>query len=213
MSRFNRFFVSFGIAAVMMVAIVAVVRGSGPVTKDGWNLSCLDLNDLVEEHWLDRPENVGIYINAFEIGAEAACRVDHRSDVETLFWWAFTPVDRIHHADPRYNPAASISSGESIEISGHSSIRSKIISLPAGQYLATTTWRDSEAARLGRYVGLDMIGVSDSEYVTEITLASSPAVSGAQTTQFEIFDPATRFFIIASDYLLEEWNVSFKRVS
>ncbi len=57
----------------------------------GWPTTCVDLNDIVENH-LGNDNNVGIYQRVFGNQAEAGCRGDHREDVRGVFAWAFTNV-------------------------------------------------------------------------------------------------------------------------
>jgi len=51
-------------------------------------MGCAELNDIVEQH-LGNVGNVGIYQRIHGDQAEAACRTDHRADVQTTFAWAF----------------------------------------------------------------------------------------------------------------------------
>ena len=53
----------------------------------GWPETCVELNDIVENH-LGNLGNVGIYQAVFGDEAEAACRNDHRADVQSVFAWA-----------------------------------------------------------------------------------------------------------------------------
>ena len=48
----------------------------------------MELNDIVEAH-LGNVNNVEIYQRVFGEQAEAACRNDHRADVQGVFAWAF----------------------------------------------------------------------------------------------------------------------------
>ncbi|MDE2868996.1 MAG: ankyrin repeat domain-containing protein [Chloroflexota bacterium] len=73
------------IAAVVAVAVAAAV--ATPVFAQ-WPTTCVDLNDIVEQH-LGRTNNVGIYQRVFGDQAEAACQGDHREDVRGVFAWAF----------------------------------------------------------------------------------------------------------------------------
>ncbi len=57
----------------------------------GWPTTCVDLNDIVENH-LGNDNNVGIYQRVFGDQAEAGCRGDHREDVRGVFAWAFDSV-------------------------------------------------------------------------------------------------------------------------
>lgn len=53
-----------------------------------WPSSCVELNDIVENH-LGNHNNVEIYQRVFGDQAEAACRNDHREDVRGVFGRAF----------------------------------------------------------------------------------------------------------------------------
>ena len=53
-----------------------------------WPTDCVELNDIVEAH-LGNVNNVEIYQRVFGEQAEAACRNDHRADVQRVFAWAF----------------------------------------------------------------------------------------------------------------------------
>ena len=53
-----------------------------------WPTTCVELNDIVEAH-LGNANNVEIYQRVFGEQAEAACRNDHRADVQGVFAWAF----------------------------------------------------------------------------------------------------------------------------
>ena len=71
----------------VLVAAVATFGLATPVLAQ-WPTTCVDLNDIVEAH-LGNDGNVGIYQRAFGEGAEAACRNDHRDDVQGTFGWVF----------------------------------------------------------------------------------------------------------------------------
>lgn len=68
------------------LATVAVTATTAGVSAQ-WPMECVALNDIVERH-LGNHGNVGIYQRAFGDQAEAACRADHRSDVQRTFAWA-----------------------------------------------------------------------------------------------------------------------------
>ena len=70
-------------AAVLTVAVAAVASAQ-------WPTSCIDLNDIVEEH-LGNTGNVGIYQSTFGDQAEQACQNDHRNDVRSTFAWVNNP--------------------------------------------------------------------------------------------------------------------------
>ena len=66
-------------------------EGSAASNVGGWPTTCVDLNDIVENH-LGNDTNVGIYQRTFGAEAETACRRDHADDVREVFGWA-TPCD------------------------------------------------------------------------------------------------------------------------
>ncbi len=67
---------------------VAAVAGTTVTVRAQWPTGCVELNDIVEQH-LGNVGNVGIYQRIHGDQAEAACRADHRTDVQTTFAWAF----------------------------------------------------------------------------------------------------------------------------
>ena len=67
---------------------MAVVAATAASVGAQWPTGCVELNDIVELH-LSNTDNVGIYQQVFGNQAEAACRADHRTDVQTTFAWAF----------------------------------------------------------------------------------------------------------------------------
>ena len=75
------------VAGIASVIAVAIATAHEDRSTDQWPLTCVDLNDIVEEH-LGNPHNVGIYQNTFGDQAEAVCRNDHRNDVIAVFGWA-----------------------------------------------------------------------------------------------------------------------------
>ncbi len=84
-----------GILSVMAVAIATAHEDHG---TDQWPMTCVDLNDIVEEH-LGNPHNVGIYQNTFGDQAEVACQNDHRNDVIAVFGWAIAAEPGASSAD------------------------------------------------------------------------------------------------------------------
>ena len=90
-----------GIASVVAVAIATAHEDHG---TDEWPMTCVDLNDIVEEH-LGNPQNVGIYQNTFGDQAEAACQNDHGDDVRSTFGWASSAAGP-RGADGNSDPAA-----------------------------------------------------------------------------------------------------------
>ena len=74
-------------AGIVSVMAVAIATAHEDYSTDEWPMTCVDLNDIVEEH-LGNPHNVGIYQNTFGDQAEAACQNDHRNDVTAVFGWA-----------------------------------------------------------------------------------------------------------------------------
>ena len=75
-------------AGMLSIAAVAIAGAHEDHSTDEWPMTCVDLNDVVEEH-LGNDHNVGIYQNTFGDQAEAACQNDHRNDVRGVFAWAF----------------------------------------------------------------------------------------------------------------------------
>ena len=79
------------ISAIIVAGVLSAAAGTAAAhddhSTDQWPTTCVDLNDIVEEH-LGTPHNVGIYQNTFGDQAEAACQNDHRNDVIAVFGWA-----------------------------------------------------------------------------------------------------------------------------
>ena len=79
------------ISAIIFAGVLSAVVGTATAHDDHgadqWPTTCVDLNDIVEEH-LGNHRNVGIYQNTFGEQAEAACQNDHRDDVRSVFAWA-----------------------------------------------------------------------------------------------------------------------------
>ncbi len=75
-------------AGILSIAAVAIAAAHEDHSTDEWPMTCVDLNDVVEEH-LGNDHNVGIYQNTFGDQADAACQNDHRNDVRGVFAWAF----------------------------------------------------------------------------------------------------------------------------
>ena len=75
-------------AIVAILVAMAVVAATAASVGAQWPTGCVELNDIVELH-LANTGNVGIYQQVFGDQAEAACRADHRTDVQTTFAWAF----------------------------------------------------------------------------------------------------------------------------
>ena len=86
LAHFKRFISAIVIAGVLW-AVVGTAAAHEDHSADQWPTTCVDLNDIVEEH-LGNPHNVGIYQNTFGDQAEAACQNDHRNDVRSVFAWA-----------------------------------------------------------------------------------------------------------------------------
>ena len=76
------------VAGVLSIMAVAIAAAHEDHSTDDWPMTCVDLNDIVEEH-LGNLHNVGIYQNTFGDQAEVACQNDHRNDVRGVFAWAF----------------------------------------------------------------------------------------------------------------------------
>ena len=78
---------------------VAIATAHEDHSTDEWPVTCVDLNDVVEEH-LGSPHNVGIYQNTFGDQAELACQNDHRADVQATFGWALSVPSRAPAGGP-----------------------------------------------------------------------------------------------------------------
>ena len=74
-------------AGILTAVVVAIATAHEDHSIDAWPMTCVDLNDIVEEH-LGNPHNVGIYQNTFGDQSEVACQNDHRNDVIAVFGWA-----------------------------------------------------------------------------------------------------------------------------
>ena len=85
-SQLKRLLCAIFIAGVFSAA-VGTAAAHEDHSNDEWPMTCVDLNDIVEEH-LGNPHNVGIYQNTFGDQAEAVCPNDHRNDVIAVFGWA-----------------------------------------------------------------------------------------------------------------------------
>ena len=81
LGRHYRFVVAVALA-------VAIVSATTVGVSAQWPTGCVELNDIVEQH-LGNVGNVGIYQRIHGDQAEAACRTDHRADVQRTFAWAF----------------------------------------------------------------------------------------------------------------------------
>ena len=111
-----------GILSVMAVAMATAHEDHG---TGEWPTSCVDLNDIVEEH-LGRTGNVGIYQRTFGDQAEAACQNDHRNDVRSVFAWA------IHAPTP-----------EPVVLSGQGNSVSDQFTLSKARYVVTASWSNN----------------------------------------------------------------------
>ena len=104
MRRIRTIFFAAVVAGVLSIMAVAIAAAHENHSTDDWPMTCVDLNDVVEEH-LGNDHNVGIYQNTFGDQAEAACQGDHRNDVRGVFAWAFD--DSASPSTPSV-PAASL---------------------------------------------------------------------------------------------------------
>ena len=92
----RRLFLATLAAGLLSIMAVSIVTAHEDHSTDEWPMTCVDLNDIVEEH-LGNPHNVGIYQRTFGDQAEAACRNDHRNDVTAVFGWAISQDDTLQH--------------------------------------------------------------------------------------------------------------------
>ena len=92
-------------AGILSIVAIAIAAAHDDHSTGEWPTSCVDLNDIVEEH-LGRLGNVGIYQRTFGDQAEAACQNDHRNDVRSVFAWAIgagipsPPTTTVDTTDP-----------------------------------------------------------------------------------------------------------------
>ena len=86
LSHLKRLLWAITVAGVLS-AVVGTAAAHDDHSADQWPTTCVDLNDIVEEH-LGNHHNVGIYQDTFGDQAEAACQSDHRDDVRSVFAWA-----------------------------------------------------------------------------------------------------------------------------
>ena len=77
--------------AITVAGVLSAVVGNAAAhddhSADQWPTTCVDLNDIVEEH-LGNHRNVGIYQRAYGAQAEQGCRDDHLFDIRDTFGWA-----------------------------------------------------------------------------------------------------------------------------
>ncbi len=103
-----RFVLAGLLAAATALALV-------PAALAQWPTSCVELNDIVENH-LGNQQNVGIYQRAFGAQAEQACQNDHRDDVRSAFAWAFDgPTASATAPAPTQWPAACVALNDIVE--------------------------------------------------------------------------------------------------
>ena len=120
-------------AGILSIVAVAIAAAHDDHSSGQWPTSCVDLNDIVEEH-LGRTGNVGIYQRTFGDQAEAACQNDHRNDVRSVFAWAIAETEGGQRA-PQPTPASSLVPQPSPEgtFTGRGSAV-QFIQLPGGLY-------------------------------------------------------------------------------
>lgn len=177
----RRLIVSLLIAGLLAAGIVAGTRSSGAPL---WYLTCVELNDLIERHWVDRPEAVGIYQAVHGEHAETACQSDHRDDVRAIYYWAFIPIEQIAISDPRYNPVSPTTLTQSA--SGRwtrDHMNNDKLLLRQGKYLVTIHWWDNDE---NEWFGPQVSGYDDGWVAWNFELVSSNANDGVSHAQFEV---------------------------
>lgn len=92
------------IPLVLVGAVVALLITAAPALAI-WPTTCVEANDGFE-FAAGRHENVGIYQRVFgnAAAAEAACRNDHRGDIQGAFGWALQDGQPQPTANPREHP-------------------------------------------------------------------------------------------------------------
>ena len=105
---------------------------NGAANTGGWPTTCVDLNDIVENH-LGNDHNVGIYQRTFGAQAETACRQDHAEDVRVVFGWATPCVAASPAPDPRASTIAFANPGRATLrdlARDHSALEMVLVRLP-----------------------------------------------------------------------------------
>ncbi len=187
-------------AGILSIVAVAMVAAHDDHSSGQWPTSCVDLNDIVEEH-LGRTGNVGIYQRTFGDQAEAACQNDHRNDVRSVFAWA------IHEPTP-----------EPVVVSGRGNSVSETITLSNGWYVITATWSNNS----GRFSADNFISkvvslngeITDGSFCSRTeTLTNEIADSGsAQKTIGVCSDVAVISLQVESASPSVEWTFTISRV-
>ena len=89
------------VRGVFAWAFADASQSADTATPDlAWPTDCVELNDIVEAH-LGNENNVEIYQRVYGEQAEAACRNDHRADVQGVFAWAFDGHTSTQATPPR----------------------------------------------------------------------------------------------------------------
>ncbi len=119
-----------------------------------WPTDCVELNDIVEAH-LGNENNVEIYQRVFGERAEAACRNDHRADVQGVFTWAFDG-DRLAFVSLRHGYSGILvmhanGSGES-QLTDTAASDINPAWAPDGRRLAFSSNRDGNSGNFEIYV-------------------------------------------------------------
>ena len=147
-------------AGILSIAAIAIAAAHDDHSSGQWPTSCVDLNDIVEEH-LGRTGNVGIYQRTFGEQAEAACRNDHRNDVRSVFAWAIggapapPPQQTPAPASPLVPPPAPQGTFSSPE-------EKQFVHLPGGSYVFSMQYNFES------FYSAQLIGLTDKTLFTSL---------------------------------------------
>ncbi len=203
MQRTKRLIIALGIAGLLTTGtVVAVGGGGGPP----WAIPCVDLNDLIEQHWVDRPENVGIYQAVHGENAEAACRSDHRGEVQSLFNWAFLPFDVLSY-DPE--PPVQKTVDNTLRHTDKDANGRVYARLHSGRWIVAIHWHDKN--EWFQTFAATLSGRADGLINHSVTLVNSPAQAGTAYLELEIFYFDTEMWIEVDDDSRTKWTVEFIR--
>ena len=205
-------------AGILSIVAIAIAAAHDDHSTGEWPTSCIDLNDIVEEH-LGRTGNVGIYQRTFGDQAEAACRNDHRNDVRSVFAWAISDSPsqpstnslQVLGEKPPSGPNPELELRQVLSASGTGAGFTEPFYLRAGRYRITATIENNHANGQTQLFRVDLNTHSTSEYGAvlyyEIVNRFVREVE-EETTIREWDDEAKYFEIMATG----NWTVSIERI-
>ena len=207
----------------IVLAFITLVMSTSVVAAQ-WPTTCLELNDIVEQH-LGNIGNVGIYQRVFAERAEAACQRDHRDDVRDTFAWAVVNEVVADPAIPEgYLVVPAITAPvREVRLSRRGRDNGEPINIGVGVWDIETTWRNNcndSALRFDecrattfwvRLAGHDVpYGYS---FPSGVQLAHEVQIDGQEIARFAVIDENFQFRILApSVSRVAEWTVTFRKV-